>query len=537
MYKTVTTDNSKPVNAGSVREFSNNIEFVPTDEAEVFVISNYGDLYEYKEAVEKGSTLNAVLVNDVECPPADGSDVNYPVWESMDAPNYDGTIYGNGYSIKNLNAPLFNQTSASFKGLHLVVNVTETANPNFGAFARQLVANGNTPSITHCTVSGSIEVNTALKAEYFEGKDANTTISMGGLVGLATGVTFSNCVNSASLTFTDVLADGVSGTSYFGNVGGIVGAMATVDNIEPSFTNCVNKGDITYNDSSNVKAAIGGVIGNIPEGYVPSVTLDNCSNSGDIKVGGTVFHCYVGGTIGSSYTALKLNNSTLKNTGAITISATVTYSKSYQYFAVGGIIGRQYISSVTNGKVINRGDIKFIGKTSAHMFIGGIYGLHRIQIDSSVNYINTGDVIAATSSANNTTKGYRISGFVAFSNDGKSLSNVQVYCNIATLLEDANGYYSHDSADDPADDPADLRLMGILYGYKEVKTLSNLSNIKVGGSVITEATVAADGTITPVTTKVLGTDLELHEYIFGKRGLISTLPTGVELLNSAPTVE
>ena len=212
MYKTITTNSTKPINAGTVREFTSNVVFEPTDESDagIFIIADYSDLYEFKEAVEGGSTLNAILVNDVILPAA--NDVQLPAWEPINAPNYTGTITGNGYAIKGLYAPLFETTSASFKGLHLDVDIEQTGKPTTGAFARRVTSiTEEGPSVfENCSTSGTITINNTSSTS-----TAFADNSAGVFVGIAKGVDFRSCVNNANVVIKSAMPEGQSSNISF----------------------------------------------------------------------------------------------------------------------------------------------------------------------------------------------------------------------------------------------------------------------------------------------------------------------------------
>ena len=106
MYATVKADDSKPLTAGKVREFTNNITYAPN--ATAFVIRDKETLKAFA-AEAPLSTKDALFVADV--------DMTGETWTPIE--DYAGTVHGNGYAIKGLTAPLFGTTSASIKGLHL----------------------------------------------------------------------------------------------------------------------------------------------------------------------------------------------------------------------------------------------------------------------------------------------------------------------------------------------------------------------------------------------------------------------------------
>ncbi len=369
MYKTIKTDSTKPLNAGNVREFSNNIAFVPVAKTETFVIASYSDLWEYKEAVEGGSTLDAVLVNDVECPMA--GDFQFPAWESIDAPNYDGTIYGNGYSIKKLNAPLFNQTSASFKGLHLVVNVTETVNPNFGAFARKLIANGKPPKIEHCSVSGSITINTDVTPAK---ADVLGDGAVGGFVGTASYVQFDNCVNNASITVSQMS----SSTEMHATIGGLMGYTYADESEYTQFKDCANRGEITVNDTTGkLNLRVGGFIGCQRE-TKSTILFDHCQSEGDISIGESASYrlAYIAGFVADGYVDGSANATTFNFNNETLVSSDLTVKGSASNVVrVGSFVGYQNCSTINiNGETVINGAIDINVTASANSQIGGLVG-------------------------------------------------------------------------------------------------------------------------------------------------------------------
>ena len=148
MYATVKAGENKPLNAGSIREFSNAIAYAPV--TTIFVIKDKESL---KAFAAEAAELNkdAIFVADV--------DMTGEAWTPIEG--YTGTINGNGYAIKGMTAPLFGTTSASIKGLHLTdVNIEETQLTYVGALARHIEAVGDvTPVVEHCSVSGKVVLN------------------------------------------------------------------------------------------------------------------------------------------------------------------------------------------------------------------------------------------------------------------------------------------------------------------------------------------------------------------------------------------
>ena len=329
MYKTVTTDSTKPVNAGTVREFSNNIEFVPTDEAEVFVISSYADLYEFKEDVEAAQIVidnaeatedakaeatatlakSVILVNDIQVP-VEGDVLVGKDWEPINAPAYTGEFNGNGYAIKDLYAPLFGTTAIkAIKGLHLEnIDITITNLPDAGALVCDMT---NTEAmVSHCSVTGkfTVDVTTApavVNSYYFYGSLIGNSKSEGEISDIYVDVDFevtensvvfaknlyvANCVGRGGVEGTDfknitILGSmkhkgkNTSGTFYIASL-----ATTGVGNV----TNCVNgvpnsdgtEGSITVGSNENGEHVVGGLICFLN----PFTKLTKCYNYGNITL-------------------------------------------------------------------------------------------------------------------------------------------------------------------------------------------------------------------------------------------------------------
>ena len=408
MYKVVKTDSTKPLNAGKVREFSDNIEFVPTDEAEVFVISNYGDLYEYKEAVEGGSTLGAVLVNDIEIPAT--NDVQLPAWEPINVPAYAATFNGNGYAIKGLAKPLFDSVAATIKGVHLkdVKIAKEYTSANTGALVNTYFGE----SVTHCSAEGTINLT----------RGTSLGNRIGGLVGHVSNFTtnweVSDCVNNCAIT----LALTMDETSQLTFVGGVVagstndetnmttitctnninngvinvtgdsaatvivgGIMGRYVNYLSNFTNCHNTAKLSATLGSSTLVHMAGIFAHYsmgsssPIGYDTAAT--NCSNSGDIslKLTGntdataTSYSC-VGGCFGMWQHVHQANITVTNcdNSGDISVTSEGTIKSQYH---LGGIAGCLY-GRVTVENCENTGEsVKFVGNTVNHITcVGGLVG-------------------------------------------------------------------------------------------------------------------------------------------------------------------
>ena len=407
MYATVAADDNKPLVAGRVRTFKSDIVYAATDEEKNLVVRDYASLYTVKEIIEAAEAANdtatlakdITFVADVDINPA--SETAFGAWSSINAPNYKGTVKGNGYAITGLAQPLFNITAASFKGLHLNVQIEETVNPNFGTLARRIIANGNTPTVKSCSVSGEINIATDIALETSR-NHGNYDCAIGALVGVAAGVDFNDCVNRASVTITKLSTT----TNMYCDAGGIVGVVGESGGRFANFTNCVNYGDIIYNDATGkVVGCLGGIVA-VYYAANAVATFDNCSNHGDITTteSSIIDVANIGGLLGyieggtSDTKDITFVNSTC-NTGTLTYNGTSTGT-----IRSGGIVGYIYqkVTMTLNGETTNSGSITFNGTgTGTALWLGGLLGALYSSCTLNINkgYTNTEEGVITVNGA------------------------------------------------------------------------------------------------------------------------------------------
>ena len=372
-YKIVTTDSTKPINAGTVREFTNNLTFEPADETTNYVIATYDDLKKFKTAVEGGDTRNAVLVNDIEV-----SDD----WASIDAAAYTATFNGNGYAIKGLKAPLFNATAATIKGVHLkgVAIASDYASANTGA----LVNTYTGASISHCSAEGTITLT----------RETSVANKIGGLVGYVSNTTsnwaISDCVNNCAITVN--LTQGATSVSTW--VGGLVGdSYSGTPSLKViTIKNNTNKGAILVTGNTNATLVVGGVISRVNNYEATTSTttkttavFTNCSNSANLSA-----------NLGTS--------------AAIHMAGILAYD-------VIGTSGARYYTSATDCYNSGKIEVNLTGDSTATGIscIGGCFGnlqhLHGCNVTLK-NCDNSGDVVAT--STGSIAGEYHIAGVAAY---------------------------------------------------------------------------------------------------------------------------
>ena len=432
MYATVKAGDSKPLTVGKVREFSNNIVYVPS--ANVYVIRDKESLKGFAAAVsEAGSayTNDALLVADVDMTGEEWTSIN---WKSANS-STDGvaqlaTFHGNGYAIKGLNAPLFDTLTANVKGLHLRdVNINETVRPNVGSLARWLRASkvGEAiakPLISHCSTTGQITIE-CNEFTYDANRElaAYGPFSAGGIIATCLTADIEDCVNEIDMDIKRVVASSNT-TTLYPWIGGIVGYIEAINRTGDSYTaelcsnlrRLENKGDINYFDPqttfttstySKLQAAVGGILGaNATKSY--SCAMQDFVNRGNITISGKVGSStlvggiagrpetadarnwcnygkvsqtegaarvlYCGGAVGYSAAALENNYTNIHNYGTVEVK-----NIDFLQICVGGIFGATLsnsayektnrISNVSNNASVTVTDVtQLTGHTSAGYF-------------------------------------------------------------------------------------------------------------------------------------------------------------------------
>ena len=533
MYATVKADDTKPLVAGKVREFSNAIAYAPN--ASVFVIKDVATL---KEFAAQAPTLDkdALFIADI--------DMTGEEWTPIE--DYTKTVHGNGYAIKGLTAPLFGKTFCSIKGLHLVdVNIEETANQAVAAFARHITASGNNngvadtfPVVEHCSVSGKIVMNNATAFADSEHDDYGESV-VAGLVGRAYGVNISDCVNNATIEVKQFFPEGHTKALY-PCVGGVVGyvypgthtSSGSDVSVYANLTNLVNNGNISIADStyagetnittySPLRPYVGGIAGCVHNnnkvgeihymtnygdinhsgiygsgtsisgtfGYVCTSNGSHFYNHGKVTVENfTARYLYVGGGVGMCGGTTKLDN--VHNYGEVYIAETATSGS----IICGGLQGYQSSSAVApdaGHSIIsnssNSGPVTVLcqgfapelhdGKTALYYRVGGLAGWNQ-QYMLNCNNLEGGTVTCTANLHNIDTSNYSICfgglvGYKTVNAIDDSHNDADVICNINMT--------SNDTADLAA-----VRLnIGGISGYTNLpcRNVTNNGDVTWSGSL------------------------------------------------------
>ena len=522
MYATIEAGDEKPLAVGKVREFNKSIAYAAINNG-VHIIKDVESLKAFAAAASS-STKDAVFVADI--------DLTGESWKSIAATNYAGTVYGNGYSIKGLTAPLFGQTKASFEGLHLVdINITSTDRMVGGLVTYINNANGY---IRHCSATGKINVNLA---------NSTSFASIGGIIGTA---------NNSTVPFYDLYADvdiTVTATEYGGNlriggvgaftkgpvsnavnmgsiyvdanvaktkplvVGGVFAILSmTSENLRNGSEDSTDPTDGAITISANTKVSsntvLGGCFANWEASDTAIETGKNCHNYGIIRYdGATTGNLQLGGISGTSrgFTnsingsakdtthekgALYINGSAggVLNIGGITGNTSLTFDNVHNYAkinvgttvtsytAIGGIIGLPINgrggTPVTNAT--NSGKITYSGTGKDQVYIGGIVANRQeeglaITIKDSHNYADIEVTEATTTDVEN-----RIGGVLAYT---ASLGSLLENCSNSGNIQVEGNFKGQVGVGGV------IGMLGSGSNFTVIKNLSNSGNLTLNGTL------------------------------------------------------
>lgn len=284
---------------------------------------------------------------------------------------YGGTFDGGGFTISGLSINSTAQYQALFgyvKGgtiKDLTVAGSVTTSTTSSAYAAGIVGYGYPVTLINCVNQATV---TATKKGYAAGVAAyaytGSTITgctnqgavsgrggyLGGIVGTASGVTITNCINNGDVV------DSMLSATYPYCVGGIVGSATSASRI----TNCGNTGAVT----SHLKNT-GGVVG-----YFAG-TAGRCFNSGNVT------GIYATGGIVGNISAANTSVTDCYNTGSILCNAPTAQYKDSNAKGVGGIVGNPGSTSSADCTVkncYNAGTITNEDTATTDITVGGVIG-------------------------------------------------------------------------------------------------------------------------------------------------------------------
>ena len=171
-----------------------------------------------------------------------------------------------------------------------------------------------------CTIENTVNMASVV----FTGNTTGTYngLFLGGIAGYLYAsykdVIVKNCANYGSITHSGTVS------SYYPNIGGIVGYSSGSSAIKVFIQNCLNYGAITHNETASYSPRVGGILG---QAWSGTNSIENCVSAGKITsnkapsstiigsiVGGiaysttTITHCYWTSDVGN-YSVYGLNQS------------------------------------------------------------------------------------------------------------------------------------------------------------------------------------------------------------------------------------
>ena len=194
-----------------------------------------------------------------------------------------------------------------------------------------------------------------------------STLRYAGIFGYTTGAHIRNVVIDASCS--------VVNTYYsYPDIGGIIGRCSAT--YSPTIVeNCVNMGNVTFNESTGSFLFIGGIAGLIiSNNYM--ATIRNCVNYGSVTFAGRIgSRVFAGGIVGESEGILNKYIQNCVNYGTVS-----NKGETVERFYVGGIIGSPWFSFVAVENCLNAGKI-ILDKDNT--FAGSVVGFTHsaIKID------------------------------------------------------------------------------------------------------------------------------------------------------------
>ena len=482
------TSGENKVNTGNVRIFPDIEYSANTSSDGVFYIDGTDAMIRFaSKAANFAPYVSAKVVANI-----DMTGVEWTPVEGFGAYEFDGGS-DQGYEIKGLTAPLFGATNASLKNVKLVdVNINETVTPNVGAIARSVAATDTTePVVTNCSASGKITVNCE-EYEFVSGvSESFKSFAVGGLIGWAEGVAFSECTNGVALDVQCIIKAGNEVKTSFA-IAGIAAYAAEYTRSDSSILyssleNCENTAAISiaensYTGSYNLESAevtspinlsVGGITGLSRVHAQRSLT-----NSGSITVSGQCADLFLGGIAGQSNCVEKDVQTNLINRGTILMEELQTLR-----VFVGGAAGCIHNGNVATSE--NQGSITAVNLSGRTLDIGGIMGKSKTSISNCQNsgVLSLNCHIPTRSVVHNSARDFSVGGVIGFASTDDESGEVNALASHLKNLE--NGTISVTGSLGNANNTLGYYSVGGVIGTIGcyVDELSNEADVTVGVDV------------------------------------------------------
>ena len=246
----------------------------------------------------------------------------------------------------------------------------------------------------------SLEMNPATCNTYVAG--------ITGYVGETSVVSFKNIVNGLAVSYKVDTQNTASCLPYVS--GGVGRSLAAV-----TMDNCTNNGDITVEGTKMTQELdLGGLCACV---HTAHGKYSNLINNGNILVkkgDGTCGALYIGGIAGGQMVTANDTNKTnhftnCTNNGSITLAEGLATTGKSVNIRLGGCFA--WVKQSYDENIRNNGDIYIHAKTTgsnSQMLLGGVYGYNAASTNSDMvgGYINTGDIVVTGGAASTSTNAF-----------------------------------------------------------------------------------------------------------------------------------
>lgn len=258
-----------------------------------------------------------------------------------------------------------------------VIDCTNYADlPYGGGIVGHLAAMRSNVAISGCINEGNI------------GSKGDSVSSAGGIVGSLSCYGDNPDINPGFLSYVEIQNcsnNGAIGGAEGSNLGGILGSVRSQDGATLTLSNCSNTGNVSGTEQ------LGGILGNLAMYSTSTVALDGCQNNADILgaeggIGGLVGSaCFVGNSTGRNFSCVGGSN-----TGAVSGSG----------YGVGGILGTSLEQKGTEGEIFQINGCTNSGVVTCVLpgIVGGVVGYlpgggEELAV---INCINSGRIFVST---------------------------------------------------------------------------------------------------------------------------------------------
>ena len=192
--------------------------------------------------------------------------------------NFSGVLDGHGHKITDITMDLQKGSKFAHAGLFYGLKNAEVKNLVIDSSCS--FVGTETAGALCVTVLGSLKVTNVTNKATVGGKT-----SVGGFAAVVGAqqsfLEFEDCVNDANVSGGRGSVSGNDNPA----VGGFVGSIQSTQNLNVTFTNCINNGTIKSErePSSESENGLGGFVGVFIGNFFPNVSLESCVNSGDVK--------------------------------------------------------------------------------------------------------------------------------------------------------------------------------------------------------------------------------------------------------------